>query len=181
MAGKGGCVIAEKPSVETAQEPFELAQLLAVFDRLNPARILEVGVWHGGTLWHWLQGGRIVVAVDDTMLEADDWRAWADEAGSDLILVQGDSRSVEVMEAVDDHGPFDFIHIDADHTYEAVKSDWETFGPMVANGGVVALHDINERAGYGVSQLWAELKRAFRYVEINGGIPSYCGIGLLWL
>jgi predicted O-methyltransferase YrrM len=38
-------------------------------------------------------------------------------------------------------GEFDFLFIDADHSYEAVKRDWETWAPFAAPGGLIALHD----------------------------------------
>ena len=37
--------------------------------------------------------------------------------------------------------PFDFIFIDGDHTYEAVKQDFEDWFPLLAKGGIVAFHD----------------------------------------
>jgi predicted O-methyltransferase YrrM len=35
----------------------------------------------------------------------------------------------------------DFLFIDADHAYEAVRRDWNDWTPFVRTGGVVALHD----------------------------------------
>ena len=35
----------------------------------------------------------------------------------------------------------DFLFIDADHSYEAVKRDWELWGAKVPAGGIIALHD----------------------------------------
>ncbi len=35
----------------------------------------------------------------------------------------------------------DFIFIDADHRYEAVRKDWHDWFPKVRAGGVIALHD----------------------------------------
>jgi methyltransferase family protein len=37
--------------------------------------------------------------------------------------------------------PVDFLFIDADHSYEAVKMDWKEWFPKVQKGGYVALHD----------------------------------------
>jgi len=36
---------------------------------------------------------------------------------------------------------FDFIWIDGDHTYEAVRKDFEDWFPLLADGGYVAFHD----------------------------------------
>lgn len=37
--------------------------------------------------------------------------------------------------------PFDFIFIDGDHTYEAVKQDFEDWLPLNSSGGYIAFHD----------------------------------------
>lgn len=190
-----------KPGVLTAQSPFEMERLVALYQQLDPQCVLEVGVWHGGTLWHWLQGGGHIVAIDDAMAEADDWIGWARESGADLTLIQGHSHSTEIVEAAAALGPYDFVFIDAEHTYEAVKGDWDRYHPLVARGGVVAFHDIKPRPGYGVSLLWDQLKTrpGARTVEFwqqspyqanglsdhdhgtNQGAPYDPGIGVIWL
>lgn len=174
-----------KPDIiDTAQVPFELERLLAIFGELDPPNgVLEIGVWHGGTLWHWLQGGHEVVAVDDEMRDADAWEEWALEAGSSLDLIQGDSHDPAVVEQVRAFGAFDFVFIDAGHTYADVSVDWQNFREMVAPGGVVAFHDILPRPDYGVDQLWSEIKaEGLPTVEIvEGSRPGYCGIGVVWL
>jgi predicted O-methyltransferase YrrM len=38
-------------------------------------------------------------------------------------------------------GPIDFLFIDADHTYDAIKKDWADWFPKVNDGGIIALHD----------------------------------------
>ncbi|MBI3316617.1 MAG: class I SAM-dependent methyltransferase [Candidatus Omnitrophica bacterium] len=38
-------------------------------------------------------------------------------------------------------GQFDFIFIDADHSYEGIKSDWEDWSPRIEKEGIIALHD----------------------------------------
>lgn len=35
----------------------------------------------------------------------------------------------------------DFLFVDADHTYEAIKQDWQDWFPKVKPGGIIALHD----------------------------------------
>jgi predicted O-methyltransferase YrrM len=39
----------------------------------------------------------------------------------------------------------DFIFIDGDHSYKGLKLDWEMWLPKVKSGGIIALHDTNER------------------------------------
>ena len=49
------------------------------------------------------------------------------------------------------------------------------------NPGPEENNDINERNGYGVSQLWREIQ-AQGYVtqEINAHVPSLCGVGVVY-
>jgi predicted O-methyltransferase YrrM len=39
---------------------------------------------------------------------------------------------------------FDFIFIDADHSYKGVQSDFRVWSPMLKEGGLVAFHDTNQ-------------------------------------
>jgi predicted O-methyltransferase YrrM len=38
-------------------------------------------------------------------------------------------------------GEVDFLFIDGDHTYDAVRRDWQDWAPHVRRGGIVAMHD----------------------------------------
>lgn len=39
-------------------------------------------------------------------------------------------------------GPIDMLFIDANHSYDAVRRDWEDWTPKLRAGGVVAMHDV---------------------------------------
>jgi hypothetical protein len=95
--------------------------------------------------------------------------------GHAVSIIWGDSRNPDTVAAlrkiITPFSPeFDMVFIDADHTYEAVKDDWENYGSL---GSVVVFDDIateideakvfkghngNVPATYGVSRLWEELK-----------------------
>lgn len=153
-----------------AQTPFELEQIVRLCESVRPARILEVGVWHGGTLWEWLGiAAEKVVAVDNQMLERETWEGWAADAAVDLVLIHGNSADPDVVAQVAAHGPFDFAFIDGDHAYDGVKSDWENYGPLAS---VVAFHDILPRPDHQVDRLWQELKPGRRTIEIVGTEPT---------
>jgi predicted O-methyltransferase YrrM len=171
--------------VETFQSQWELGQLVALVEHIRPKRVLEIGAWHGGTLREWLKLADDVVVVDDEMRMAEAWHDWADESLSTLTLLKGRSQDPQIIQAAQGFGPYDFLFIDGDHTYESVRSDWENYGHLA---GVVAFHDILPRPGYGVSDLWRELTEAegCRYVticqnEVLPGFEGRCGVGVLWL
>ena len=170
--------MAVKPDVDVFQNLWELDQFLAVIERHKPKRVLEVGSWHGGTLWHWLQFHGRVVAIDDEMRMAEEWKGWAKKAKADLHLLQGYSQQESIVEAARELGPYDFIFIDADHRYEPVKADWENYSPMIAPGGIFAFHDTQHIGDptYGVERLWGEITAGpdVRWMHI-------VMMGLLWL
>jgi predicted O-methyltransferase YrrM len=43
--------------------------------------------------------------------------------------------------ALEFNSDIDFLFLDADHTFEATKRDWEDWFPKVREGGIIALHD----------------------------------------
>lgn len=157
--------------------------MLAVFERLRPERVLEIGSWHGGTLWHWLRIARSVVAIDDGMRLASEWEKWADERGAELHLLQGFSQDEGIIEQARALGPYDWVFVDGDHRYFAVKADWENYRDMVAPGGVFAFHDTQHVGDdtYGVEQLWNEITAEPDVCWMHVAKTEHCGIGLLWM
>ncbi len=153
----------------------ELEVLLELYRRADPMDVLEVGTYHGGTLYHWLQnvrrpGVRIVsvdsyaVGVDNRVLY-DDWNA----KGAILQVIEGDSHSPAVLKEVGALGPFDFVVIDAGHYLAEVTRDWNNYLPMVKPGGMICLHDILTHPVWPsieVGQLWAEIKKDYLTFEI---------------
>jgi predicted O-methyltransferase YrrM len=100
-----------------------------------------------------------------------------------IEAIQGNSHDQAIVEKVREHGPFDWLFIDADHHYEAVLKDWDNYMPMVAPGGIVAFHDIvpHGQPDVQVSRLWSEIQRdQWRTVTIMEDAKSTtCGIGIV--
>jgi glycosyltransferase involved in cell wall biosynthesis len=64
----------------------------------------------------------------------------------------------------------DLLHIDGLHTYQAVSEDFYNWLPKVSIGGVILIHDIDERNnGFEVWKLWDEIKFKFKSFEFNFG------------
>lgn len=83
----------------------------------------------------------------------------------------------------------DFLFIDADHTYEGVKMDFEMYSQLVRKGGIIAFHDIlphdkrHDPDGLvGVHRFWQEIKQTYKYVEIiNDKGQGWAGIGVVYV
>ncbi len=64
--------------------------------------------------------------------------------------------------------PIDLLFIDADHSYQAVRRDWDDWSPYVKAGGIIALHDSRTLKYPGVLKLVQEItvdEGVYRNVE----------------
>jgi hypothetical protein len=70
------------------------------------------------------------------------WRenvqAWAERTYLNVDIIV--NFSVEAAKQFED-GYFDFVYIDADHTYDGITADLEAWYPKVRKGGMIAGHD----------------------------------------
>src|SRR3990167_10103182 len=113
--------------VQIFQHEAEFSALLDLYRERKPRRVLEIGSYHGGTLYHWLtnaQPGAFVVSLD-TYTAADNRHLYAGWVPDEVTLrvVRGDSRDALIVETVRDFAPYDWLFIDAGHWYPEVKSD----------------------------------------------------------
>ncbi len=124
------------------QNPAELDRLRDLYLVNQPERVLEIGVWFGGTLREWLENaaiGATVVAVDPEHQSPNKYAGWS---RPDTTLVVGTGRSQDLHDLITEHAPYDWVFIDGDHTQEAVDHDVELTVPLVRKGGLLLLHDI---------------------------------------
>lgn len=176
--------------IRAEQFPWELAQLIELYIRRRPWRILELGVRDGGTLYHWIKyapSGSHIVAVDPLEIghdSVDTWYGWAKRVNIKLTVIKGLSHEkLGEVQRVFPSG-IDFAFIDADHNYGGVRRDFELYGPMLKHG-VMAFHDIVHQES-GVPQFWEEVRNAGFVAqelvgnrvdtEVSGG-----GIGVVYL
>ncbi len=166
----------------------EFSVLLGLYRRLDPARVLEIGTYHGGTLYHWLQNssGRTIVSVDSYSVGVDNRRLYDDWNDlSELVVIEGNSHDETTVEQVRRRAPYDFVMIDAGHYYNEVKKDWELYRPMVNHSGLMCFHDILTHPAWPsieVGRLWDEIKQDHLTFEIVADRQAeWGGIGVVLL
>lgn len=75
-------------------------------------------------------------------------------------------------------GQYQYVHIDADHSYEGARSEFDLIWPHLDRGGFYTLHDINWRLDsawgrFGVRDFW----KGIRGERI--AIPGSAGLGII--
>lgn len=172
------------------QHEWEFSTLLKLYVQRKPKRVLEIGTYHGGTLYHWLTAHtpEVVVQVDSFAMGVDNRHLFGEwcSAKTQLHSVVADSTDPRTISMVEPHGPFDWIWIDAGHYEWEVRADWNNYGALAAPGGIVCFHDILTHPNHPeieVEVLWREIQKAgFVTQELvaNAG-ADWGGIGVVYL
>ena len=106
--------------------------------RGRPIRILEIGIYRGGSLdmWHWFFGPQVTlvgVDIDEDSKAASDPRH---------VVEIGDQTDQEFLRRVaEQHGPFDIVIDDGGHEMEQQIVTAETLFPLLEDGGVFLVED----------------------------------------
>jgi len=184
-----------KGAIVTAQVAWELDELIKIYDGLAPMHVMEIGSQLGGTLWHWLDGapqGATVINIDILQNQDEEtaaalparWQSWTPE-GVTLHTLIGRSDDKKIIKQSAKLMPeVDFLFIDACHTYEGVKYDFETYGPRVRKGGVIALHDLitpDSSPWIQVWQFWREIQAAGYVTQELRANSFFGGIGVVYV
>jgi cephalosporin hydroxylase len=143
------------------QHPDELAAFLVRCLEQNVQTVLELGTWRGGFAAFVAQ----VLGWEVVTVDASPCPSLLDNL-TNVIHVQ--SPTVLALKELP-YLSYDLVFIDADHSYDAVKLDYEIYAPLANK--LVALHDIVPRRPgcEGSAQLWREIA----YTS-NGSLRPNC-------
>ena len=78
--------------------------------------------------------------------------------------------------------PIDYLYIDADHHYEAVRADLEAWIPHVKPGGLVLGDDYGNRSFPGVQRAWDDFvsTHGFHFTRYQSTPPHPDGVQLIY-
>ena len=183
--------------IKLQQFKSEIIRLLEIIRDCHPKIILEIGTLNGGTLFLFSR----TVNRDALLISIDlpkgkfgrfqfDWRVPLIKRFSlpyqKLKLVRANSHKTSTLYQVKkilDGKKLDFLFIDASHTYEGVKKDFEMYSPLIDENGTISLHDIADcplESNIFVSKFWNEIKEKYSYTEIiEDKNQKGAGIGIL--
>jgi predicted O-methyltransferase YrrM len=170
------------------QNPKELRRFLEVARERKPKTVVEIGTAAGGTFYCLSQvadPSALLVSIDflggaygggQTNVECKLFATFG-PPGQRFEFVRDRSflkSTLAGLRKILDGREIDLLFIDGDHSYAAVKSDYEMYHPLVARDGLIAFHDIIEipgeapdwQRGNEVSIFWKELSPNRKSQEI---------------
>jgi O-antigen biosynthesis protein len=182
------------------QKASEFCALADLLSERELQCIVEIGTARGGSLYAWCQlaaPDALIVSIDlpggpfGGGYSADEAEAFAQftKPGQRLVCVREDSHAEPTrqrLEEILEGRKIDFLFIDGDHTYYGARQDFLLYAPLLAEDGVVALHDIvvhTDVPECRVDALWQEVKGRFEHIvfldpEDDRGWGSWGGIGV---
>jgi hypothetical protein len=133
--------------------------------------IVEIGTQNGHQKAHYekfLDATHIGIDISDEWSKPD---------------ILGDSHAPETMSRLTENlagREVNLLFIDAFHTYEDAKAEYEKYGPMVKD--IIAFHDIRHERG--IEKLWLELEakeagnRNLSFMTIGYWKEGWCELGI---
>jgi predicted O-methyltransferase YrrM len=170
----------KRGGLELQQVPEEYAKLLLFFKGAKIGRYAELGIFHGGSFLvsaffcgqalrvaHGVDCGPRIPAIGERLAALTRLRPLAqieffNERTDDFFKRPGLT--------------YDCVFVDADHSYEAAKRDFENARRRIAPGGYIIMHDIAcEPYCKDLIRLWREVKLpdSLEFIASNT-----CGIGV---
>ncbi len=158
-----------------SQDGWEMWQMLRAVAALKPEVIVEIGCDRGGFLQTLTALFPTATIIGIESVEREELYPYRIIYGD-----SGDPGTVHRLNAAIRPRPIDFLFIDGDHHYEAVKRDFELYSPFVRKGGIVGFHDINSRGIDGVEcgRFFEQLPHKSERFQKDDSSP---GTGIVWL
>lgn len=141
------------------QFPNQFAPYLVAIGGLGIRSYMEIGVDHGGTFLittaYLSRRGALERATAVDRFDIPSLHSHPGPARTTTVI-RAESSSPKVARHLAEHGPFDLVLIDGDHSEEGVRRDLELVRP---HAHAIALHDIVGENTPGVRAVWESLRR----------------------
>ena len=146
----------------------EFEYLVNEVEKLNPKRILEIGILHGATakFFSYLNP-EFTIAIDpEPQLKYEI---------PNLHLITSKSQELNAIREVEQFlkgQPLDFIMIDGNHEYDYAKADFDNYRGFVRQGGIIAFHDTYtewDKCGKFFQELHIQYPDKTEDVHLSGG------------
>jgi SAM-dependent methyltransferase len=188
----GGNKIFDGYRTHATQNPYEIVDLIFSLKEYEKNKsfkfnsFLEVGFSSGitNTLLNKFFNFNNIVGIDLFKYSIDANVLHANMLNKNLTLICSDTTELNTINKCKKNGPYDLIFIDADHSYEGLKKDFNNYKKLLTQNGVIAFHDIRNPDWPGVSKLWLEILETKKYEMKEffcDDFPIKYGIGILWL
>ncbi|MDM8547091.1 CmcI family methyltransferase [Candidatus Venteria ishoeyi] len=181
------------------QVPYEIRLFSELVEKNQPQTVLEIGTANGGTLFLFSRladKNAHIISIDLPMglmrlyffIRLLFFKS-IPLSGQTLNLLRSNSQKLitkKKIEKILNGKKIDLLYIDADHSYEGVKKDFELYSPLVTPGGIIVFHDIVHHPSgttahlAEVDRFWNEIKTQYHCVEIvENWNQWWAGIGIL--
>ena len=188
----GGNKIFDGSRSHATQSPYEMADLIfalkeyEIKKKISFKSFLEIGFSAGitNTTINKFFNFDNIVGIDLFKYIINSNVMNANIVNKNLTLLCANTTSPETIKKAEMLGPYDLIFIDADHSYDGVKKDFNNYKSFLNNNGVIAFHDVANPDWPGVKKLFDEIIKSNKYeykLFISKGFPIQYGIGMIYL
>jgi predicted O-methyltransferase YrrM len=184
-------------TIAPAQIRAEIEALLGRLAADPPRNVLEIGTARGGTLFLLSRVASADARLASIDLPGGEFGGGYERMRAPLLRTFCRERQTLKLIRADSHDDrtheevrrwlagrlLDFLLIDGDHSFEGIRSDLVTYGPLVRAGGLIAIHDIvsgpPDWVG-GVPCFWPIVKHVYETKELVDDFEQRgSGIGLV--
>jgi hypothetical protein len=163
------------------QDEWEMAMLLAFAWGMQPAVLLEIGSYTGGSLYAWRAVLPECHVLSCTLGDTANFHGY----GASMIFGNSTSRDIQEKIWSVTRGEVDFVFVDGGHDEATAYSDVEFALKLTAEKrGAVGVHDINLFLRYpdltGPRVAWNYWRDRYPSIEVSNDTAQDPGFGILW-